>query len=240
MFKRKSFRQFKSNELLSNEELQKIKNFIDTISERISSDMPLKYKIVPSSEASCKRGEYCILIYSNHDNKSLLNVGYTFAQLDFFLSSINIGSCWYGMGKPNDSSQFENLPYVIMIAMGKASQDEFRKNYRAAKRKANEDISSGDLNQSLLEYVKYSPSACNSQPWILVGNQHELSIKMNTKEKMLIPKDKISFYNTIDLGIMLLSCEMWLRKNSTQYERELYDKNEPFKNEDIIVSYKFD
>lgn len=239
MFKRKSFRQFKCKTPISKSELQDIENFLGVIVEQLSDDVTFKYKIVPSNITTCKRGEYCILIYGNHDNRSLLNIGYTFALLDFFLSSIDIGSCWYGMGKPIVPNPINNLPYVIMIAIGKATKEEFRKNYKTAKRKENADISVGKLEQSLLEYVKYSPSACNSQPWMLIGDDNGFSIKLNPKEKMLIPKNKISFYNTIDVGIMMLSCEIWLMKNSIKYKREINAKKEQYQKDDTVVNYKY-
>ena len=245
MFKRKSFRQFKSNEKLTNAELEKIANFIDETAEKMTSHSsmashtPMTYKIVPISETTCKRGEYAILIYSNFDNLSLLNIGYIFGQLDFFLASIEVGSCWYGMGKLSQTHISIDLPYTIMIAIGKANKDEFRKDYTKAKRKTNDELCAGDVNASLIDYVKYSPSACNSQPWLLSNNHERLSILFNPKEKMLIPKDKIVFYNAIDLGIMIYSCEIWLRKHSIQYKREIKTTDECFKAGDTIAHFNY-
>ena len=239
MYKRKSFRTFKSDKGISKSELEKITHFIDDIGERIAIDIPMNYKIVPVTETSCKRGEYCILIYSNNDNMSLLNIGYVFAQLDFYMASMDIGSCWYGMGKPNQTEVSGRLPYVIMIAIGKATKDEFRKDHTKAKRKSNEEICISEPDSSLINYVKYSPSACNSQPWLLEANRDKLTIILSPKEKMIIPKDKIIFYNTIDMGIMIFSCEIWLRSNLIYFKRHINYGAEPYKSGDIIAEFFF-
>ena len=237
MFKRKSFRRFKVEAAISELELERIVNFIDHTAERLSEDIPISYKIVPITQTSCKRGEYGILIYSNTDSRSLLNIGFMFSQLDFFLASIDIGACWYGMGKPNETVEHGNLPYVIMIAIGKATTAEFRKDHTKAKRKSNDELSLGEPFSSLLDYVKYSPSACNSQPWILERNQEKLSILLNSKEKMIIPKEKIIFYNTIDLGIMIFSCELWLRKNQIGYKRSINESPGSFISGDTVAEF---
>lgn len=237
MFKRKSFRQFKCCTELTDLELEGIKQYLETYAEPLDDLIPLAYKIVPRLETSCKRGEYCILIYSKQDPLSLLNLGFVFGQLDFYLSSMNIGSCWYGMGKPHDLSCLDNLPFVIMIAIGKAEAGEFRKNYTLAKRKSHEELFIGDGCLPLLDYVKYTPSACNSQPWLFSIEGDCLEIEMNTKKKMLIPKDKISFYNTIDLGIMLFSCEIWFKKQGIKYSRLVTEQKEPLITGDIAVRY---
>lgn len=97
MFKRKSFRRFDDALHLSPGELIKLEMFICNVAKRLYKEMPMSYKIVPRHETSCKRGEYCLLIYGNHHNEDLLNIGYVFAQLDFYLCTLDIGTCWYGM-----------------------------------------------------------------------------------------------------------------------------------------------
>lgn len=98
IFKRKSFRRFNQDLKLSNNELsdinEKIKRLIPLI-----DNIDVKYRIVQREETTCKRGEYCLLIYSEEKDGFLLNIGYMFEQLDLYLASKDIGICWYGMGK---------------------------------------------------------------------------------------------------------------------------------------------
>ena len=240
MFKRKSFRQFKINEALTEDDLNLLRDFIEKHAVRLSESAQFDYQIVPCNETSCKRGDYSVLIYSSQDAIGLLNAGYVFAQLDLYAASMDIGTCWYGMGAPINREPLNHLPFTIMMAIGKAQPDEFRKNYQKAKRKATEELMMGDTNLDFIEYVKYTPSACNSQPWLFRGTSESVTVYMNSKEKMLIPKDKISYYNTIDLGILLCSCDQWFDKNGIQATRELNHQKELYITGDCVVLYKWE
>lgn len=48
----------------------------------------------------------------------------------------------------------DGLPFVIMIAIGKASKETFQKDYKAAKEKPNDELSRGEVEPSFLNYVK--------------------------------------------------------------------------------------
>lgn len=92
-------------------------------------------RIVPASETNCKRGEeYCILFYSEKKGNYLQNIGYIGEQIDLYLASMNIGALWFGIGK-TDEYLFENLDFVIMIAIAKMPEDKFRKDMLKAKKK---------------------------------------------------------------------------------------------------------
>lgn len=84
----------------------------------------VKYRIVPREETTCKRGEYCLLIYSEEKENFLLNIGYMVEQLDLYLANKDIGVCWYGMGKTQESD-YGNLKFVIMLALGKGQLGDF-------------------------------------------------------------------------------------------------------------------
>jgi len=113
IFKRKSFRRFNDTLKLSNEELHDIEEKIKCLISLVDN-IEVKYRIVPRAETTCKRGEYCLLIYSQEKANYLLNLGYMFEQLDLYLASKDIGVCWYGMGKTQEA-EYENLKFVIMM-----------------------------------------------------------------------------------------------------------------------------
>jgi hypothetical protein len=165
IFKRKSFRRFNDSLVISQDD-----------------------KIVPREQTTSKRGEYCLLIYSEEKEFYLLNIGYMFEQLDLYLASKDIGVCWYGMGKVNEP-QYENLDYVIMMALGKGSESEFRKDYKKSKRKETRDIWIGDWGFEIADVVKYAPSACNTQPWRVVAENNTLKIYRTTEVKSIMPKE---------------------------------------------------
>lgn len=223
IFKRKSFRRFNDTLRLSNDELRDIDKKIKTLAALVD-DIDVKYRIVRREETSCKRGEYCLLIYSEEKEKFLLNIGYMFEQLDLYLAFKDIGVCWYGMGKPQES-EYENLKFVIMMAIGKGEHNEFRRDYRKSKRKEAKEIWNGVSGfEAIAEVVKYAPSACNTQPWRVVCEKDKLKIYRTTKVKSIMPKDKVSFYNSIDMGIFLYFLELTMLHNSNPFQRFLCEE----------------
>lgn len=90
--KRKSFRRFDDTLTFSEGELQDINQAIEKLNPLVD-DIEVKYKVVPREKTTSKRGEYCLLIYSEEKEYYLLNVGYMFEQLDLYLASKNIGVC---------------------------------------------------------------------------------------------------------------------------------------------------
>lgn len=210
IFKRKSFRKFNDTLKLSNDELivisEKVKDLVPLV-----DNIEVKYGIVPREETTCKRGEYCLLIYSEEKEGFLLNIGYMFEQLDLYLASRDIGVCWYGMGKTQES-EYENLKFVIMMALGKGSPSEFRRDYTKCKRKETKEIWMGDLGlESIAEVVKYAPSACNTQPWRVVCEKNKLKIYRTIGVKSIMPKDKVSFYNSIDMRFIDIKQRLGLK-----------------------------
>jgi hypothetical protein len=119
IFKRKSFRKFNNTLKLSAEELKDIDEKINNLTFLVDN-IEVKYLLVPRTETTCKRGEYCLLIYSEEKENYLLNIGYMCEQVDLYLASKDIGVCWYGMGK-TEKPEYENLQFVIMMALGKLS-----------------------------------------------------------------------------------------------------------------------
>jgi hypothetical protein len=223
IFKRKSFRRFNAALTLSENELQDINQKISSLNPLVN-DIEIKYRIVPRESTTSKRGEYCLLIYSAEKEHYLLNIGYMFEQLDLYLASKNIGACWYGMGKINES-HYQNLKYVIMMAFGKAEENEFRKDYKKSKRKETSAIWEGDLALEIGDFVKYAPSACNTQPWRVICENNTLKIYRITGAKSLMPKEKVPFYNSIDMGIFLYFLELALSHNEFSFKRTLSPEN---------------
>ena len=223
IFKRKSFRRFDDTLTLSDEELQDINEKIKDLIP-LTSDISIKYMIVPRKETTSKRGEYCLLIYSEEKENFLLNIGYMFEQLDLYLASKNIGVCWYGMGK-TEEKEYEDFKFVIMMAFGKGKPSEFRKDYTKCKRKETKEIWSGDSGLEMIaDVVKYAPSACNTQPWRIVYEKKKLKIYRTTKIKSIMPKDRVPFYNSIDMGIFLYFLELALLHNNIPFQRTLCEE----------------
>ena len=126
-------------------------------------------------ETTCKRGgQYCILFYSEVKDEYLRNIGYIGEQIDLYLASQNIGALWFGIGKPNDM-QKNSLGFVIMISIAKMPEDKFRKDMFKSKRKPLSEIWTGNT-LSVAEIVRFTPSACNTQPWIVENTGNDLMV----------------------------------------------------------------
>jgi len=235
IFMRKSFRRFKSAELLSPSDLNEIRNKLSEL-KPLKDNIAVKYQIVKREETTCKRGEYCLLVYSERKEHYLLNVGYMFEQLDLWMASKGIGVCWYGVGKV-DKAEYEGLPFVIMLAFGKGEKEEFRKDYTKATRKAKEEIWRGDLLQEVRDVVRFAPSACNTQPWMVETMLNHLDINRDSRKRSMMPESKVTFYNTIDMGIFMCFLEIVLAHEKYDFDRILCQENLIERNKVRIAKY---
>lgn len=231
-------RKFDRSLHISDEELNIIKTKIRELKPLIP-EIEVSYRIVPVEETNCKfNGEYCLLIYSQEKENYLINAGYLLEQMDLFLASMNIGVCWYGLGKPEDKT-FENKKFVIMLHFGKSKDDDFRKDIEHIDRKPIEKIWEGDIALDVAKVVRYAPSACNSQPWIVKGCQNILDMYQDKSINSPLSLVLMKYFNLIDLGIFMLILEVTLEHQGYKYVRDLIlkaDKNSP----NHIASYTID
>lgn len=240
VFKRKSFHIFKNTLIISEEELAQIETaFLEC--KPLIPEIKVSMKIVPAAATTCKQGqEYCILLYSEKKEGYLPNIGYLGQQLDLILASMNIGALWFGIGKTDVRSDGE-LDFVIMIAIAKMEETKFRKNMFKSKRKPIEEIWFGEYYLEAANIARFAPSACNTQPWIVESNEQELRVFRYKKpsKRGIMPADKVSFYNRIDIGIFLLILEVCLKHGGIVFERTLFeDKKEEEKNLVAIYAIK--
>lgn len=241
IFKRKSFHLFRNigNEHISEAELKDIEEYITKLKPLVD-DIKVKIKIVKEG-TTCKRGqEYCILFYSEKKENYLQNIGYLGEQLDLYLVSKNIGTLWFGIGKV-ENKQVDGLDYVIMIAVAKVdSPDKFRKDMYKSKRKELEEIWKGDNYLDIANIVRFTPSACNTQPWIVESSENELKVYRYRKEgkRGIMPKDRVIYYNQIDIGIFLQFMELCLKKNNIDFERTLFTEENHEAEMNLTAVYK--
>ena len=112
-----------------------------------------------------------------------------------------------------------------MIAISKVDKEEkFRKDMYKSKRKELDEIWNGDYYKDIANIVRFTPSACNTQPWKVEAKEKELDIYRYRKEgkRGIMPKDRVIYYNQIDIGIFLCFIELCLEHNGLTYKRELF------------------
>lgn len=221
IFKRKSFHLFKDTGHISDEELAQIEEVFHAC-RPLCPEIQVGMKIVPAERTTCKRGqEYCILLYSEKKDDYLPNIGYIGQQLDLYLASMNIGVLWFGIGKTEET--VDGMEFVIMIAIAKMPEGKFRKDMFKSKRKPLDEIWSGD-DLGIANIVRFAPSACNTQPWIVENKGERLEVYRYKKpgKRGIMPADRVSFYNRIDTGIFLLFLEVCMEHEEIRYKRALH------------------
>ena len=237
IFKRKSFHIFRDIGSIDSHELQSIEEVYKTFTPLVS-DIKTAIKIVPAEETTCKRGqEYCILLYSEKKENYLQNIGYIGEQLDLYLASLGIGALWFGIGKP-DEPTYNGLDFVIMIAIAKMPKDKFRKDMFKSKRKTLQEIWDGEYYQDIGNIVRFTPSACNTQPWKVSAEEKSLTIYRYKKpgKRGIMPADKVAHYNRIDIGIFLCFLDLCLMENRIGFERELFTDNTKDDCEEVLTA----
>lgn len=241
IFKRKSFHLFRNigTESISSTD---IKNIQETYKNLISlyPDIRTEIRIVPAGDTTCTRGqEYCILLYSEKKGNYLQNVGYLGEQLDLYLTSQNIGTLWFGIGKTEEPA-LDGLEFVIMIAMAKVDDEKkFRKDMYKSKRKPLEEIWVGKQISGITDIVRFAPSACNTQPWIVENKDNVLKVYRYKKQgkRGIMPVDKVSFYNQIDIGIFLCFLDLCLEHNGILCNVQLFEDSGADDEKTLIAAY---
>lgn len=226
IFKRKSFHLFRNvgDEKLTEADLQDIRKAYEKI-EPLYSDIKTDIRIVSSDEKLLGRGaEYAIEIYSEKKDNYLMNVGYIGQMLDLYLVSKNIGTLWFGIGKPEEE-EYNGLSFVIMILIKKVdSAEKFRKDMFKSKRKPIEEIWQGDQIFGVSNTVRFAPSACNSQPWRIIRNGDNLELYRYRKPGKvgIMPINMVSTLNRIDIGIFISFLELCLKHEGYDFTKELF------------------
>ena len=237
IFKRKSFHIFRDIGIINATELRNIEEAYKTFTPLVS-EIKTAIKIVPAEETTCKRGqEYCILLYSEKKENYLQNIGYIGEQLDLYLASLGIGALWFGIGKP-DEPTYNGLDIVIMIAIAKMPKDKFRKDMFKSKRKTLQEIWDGEYYQDIGNIVRFTPSACNTQPWKVSAEEKSLTIYRYKKpgKRGIMPADKVAYYNRIDIGIFLCFLELCLTEKGISFERELFTDTAEDECEEVLTA----
>ena len=226
VYKRKSMRKYSGQ--LTEQELAQIKDYLKQL-KPLCPDIKVEYEIVPIAETNCNfNGEYCLIVYSEEANLWLANIGYMLEQWDLYLATLNVGVCWYGMGKV-DEKQRNGLSYGIMLCFGKCDEDDFRKDAAEFKRKDTDDFwSIGDNDSDELVFgnvgkiVRLAPSACNSQPWEVEQDGNTLNIFRVKGKTPVLSNILFKHWNKVDIGIFLAFVEVALESEGYTFTRELH------------------
>ena len=227
VYKRKSVRNYSGQ--LTQEELAKVKAYLQQL-KPLCPEIKVEYQIVPCKDTNCKfNGEYCLIVYSEEKNLWLANVGYMLEQWDLYLATLNIGVCWYGMCKVEETEK-NGLKYGIMLCFGKCGEDDFRKDTSEFKRKDTDDFwatgessSYGDLVFGKVgQIVRLAPSAVNSQPWEVEQEGNVLNVYRVKGNTPVLSRILFKHWNKVDIGIFLTFLEVALESEGYSFTRTLH------------------
>ena len=205
IFRRKSIRSYRE-EPVEEEILRKIRDFTAEL-------IPLYPHIKVRSEIVSRDRVRCFLpwvtpqliaIYSEDQDNALENVGFLFQQLDLYMQSIGLGTCWLGMGRMDEMSLTEpegeeGLTFVMLMTFGYPKALAPRTSMAEFKRKPLSSIS--DQLDERLEPARLAPPSVNSQPWYFT-HEEGTSHAFCTAPGLLKPKG-LHAMNRIDMGIAL-------------------------------------
>ena len=204
IYRRKSFRSY-SKELLSADILQEIEKSI-TEAKPLYPHIKFDWKIIGTDDIKCVqnwRAPHYIAMFTEETDGARENLGFIFQQVELYMQSMGIGSCWLGMGKPADAEIYNpdkhtDMQFVMMLAFGTPENEAYRSDIAEFKRKTLAEIS--DVEDTRLECARIAPSAVNSQPWYFVHDGDIIHVYCITK--YLIHK-VLGKMNKFDMGIAL-------------------------------------
>lgn len=209
IFHRKSIRKY-NLEPLSKEALEDIKAYAKGI-KPLDDKIAYEFTFLESKEVKNLfpiKAPHYVCIYSEKKEHYLMNAGFILQEIDLYLSTKGIGCCWLGMAKPSKDIPIKRngMDFVIMLAFGNPIEPLYRDQVDEFKRKPLSDISQIKEGEALLEPVRLSPSATNSQPWFFSGTINDIIV---SREKLGLIKAAIyNNLNQIDVGICLKHLEL--------------------------------
>ena len=199
--KRKSVRSF-GDDPVSDEILDQLEKFIAG-AKPLYSEIKVDIRVVGKENVRFYfpwKSRQLLAVFSENKQGYLENVGFILQQVDLYLQSLGIGTCWLGLGKLRSLEDMpEGMDFVILMAFGHTKPDFLRTSVAQFKRKSMEEIS--DICDQRLEPARLAPSSTNSQPWYFV---HDGDMIHAYRDKAGERRHKmLGHMNRIDMGIAL-------------------------------------
>lgn len=204
IFKRKSVRKYDFTPL-DNKTMLEIQEFakkINNLYKNIKTEIKFGGEDEVNGLLFKVKAPHYIVMFSENKDGYLTNAGFMLQQIDLFLSSKGLGSCYLGMTQPAKAlGKSEGMDFIMVLAFGKPAEEVHRTNISEFKRKALSEISNITVKDDLLEAARLAPSATNSQPWYFTSGEgiiHSYCVKNNFIRAMAYDR-----LNKFDMGIAL-------------------------------------
>lgn len=143
-----------------------------------------------------------LAIFSEAKEGFAANAGFMLQQMDLFLSSRGIGSCWQGGPRPTrDVKKVSDRNFVISLAFGMPAEEVHRQSVSEFKRRPLREMTDIQGMERLLEPARLAPSGMNRQSWYFTGNEDVIRVH----HARSVITDRM---NQVNAGIAL--CHLWL------------------------------
>ena len=229
IYRRQSIR-FYDKTPLDSQTLEEIRNFIDNAKE-LNPHIKWSYELLPVENVSTMmrwKAPHYIAIFSEEKENYYQNIGFIFQQVDLYLQSRGIGTCWIGMGNPKGyENPDKSQKFIIVISFGRSPKNIYRE-LNQFKRKEIGEIS--DKVDERLVPAQLAPSATNSQPWYFTHSD-DGSYDLYRVKLGMIRSKFMGRWNRIDNGIVLAhlyvsnldSFRFYRRDNPKELKGYVYD-----------------
>lgn len=234
IYKRQSCRDYEDKEL-DEKILMDMEDFIQK-TKKLNKNIDYYYEIVTKDKIKTIlpwKAPHYLLLFSEEKENYKENIGFIFQQLDLYLQSKGIGTCWLGMVSPNKkyNKKDEKYSYIIAISLGYPKNQLYRKK-EEFKRKKLEEIS--DKRDEKLIPAQYAPSAVNSQPWYFTHDENG-TINIYREKLGIIKKRTIGKWNPVDIGIALAHIYI---TNTQTFKFHIKKEYDEIKNKIYIGSFE--
>jgi nitroreductase len=209
-------------EKLEWEEISDILDYANNL-PKLSDAISVEFKLVSNIEAKqgfhgpfTIKAPYYLCISSEEKEDYLLNAGYLMQQLNLYLISKGLGTCYVGSGAGLVLKTTMKYTYVIALAFGKPAAPLLPDRSEAKRLPEKEVVVykeevASDIKQ-LLCAARTSPSSHNNQPWRFVVYKNRIHIF--ARKNLLLARFS-DHMNMVDMGIMLANLtlaaeELWV------------------------------
>lgn len=244
IFSRRSIRHFKYEKL----DWNIISDILDYANQlpMLIDGVCVEFKLVSNIET--KQGfhgplnvkaPYYLCISSEVKEDYLLNAGYLMQQLNLYIASKGLGTCFLVAYPGSGLKATMKYDYVLALAFGKTSSKLYRDSSEAKRLPENEVVVykeevTPDIKQ-VLSAARLAPSAFNNQPWRFVVYKNRIHVF--TKKNQFIAK-ALDYNKIIDMGIMLANLilaadELWVEISFSKSETL---KNKPLQNNEYVCT----
>ena len=228
-------------EKLEWEVLSDILQFANTLTPLIS-DIPIEYKLVSNVEKKqgftgpfSIKAPYYLCLSSKEETDYLTNAGYLMQQINLYLMSKGLGTCYLGTNHPGKSLKATmKYKFVIALAFGKTTDNTSlhpvtkvlpENDIIVYKEKVNSDV------KKVLQAARMAPSHYNSQPWRFVVYKNKIHV---FAKKSLLLASILDHDKMIDIGIMMANLstaaeELWVEytiAKSDHLQKRSFQNNE--------------